>query len=376
MSRAQGAMVAGVSTLVVTASLLVLSGCTGSKASTAAVIAEERPRVELVTIAVRAEEGYIRASGLTGYKRELALGFKVGGVIERIATDAGQRVAAGQILASLKPVEVAAANQEAEAALARAETDLARNQALFDKGFVAQARLDDAKLAVERAKAARAARNFDRSTSIITAPAGGMILARLAEPAQVIAAGSPVLTLGEIGSGVVARVGVRARDVRDIKPGGPALVRGSELGDSAIAGKVAAIAASGDIANGDFEIEIAFPNAAKAPPPGVVIIGLFPRESGKDIRPTGSFVVPPLAVFDARADHGFVYVVDANNITHRRVVTTGGLVRNGIIVLAGLAEGERVIAAGGAYVRDGQQVDPVGAPGILPEPNPPEPVKP
>lgn len=339
------------------AALAMLAGCTGSKASTTGIVAEERPRVELVTIAPVAEEGYIRASGLTGYKRELALGFKVGGVIARISVDAGERVVAGQALAALKPVEVAAANQEAEAALVKAETDLARNQALFDKGFVAQARLDDAKLAVERAKAAQAARNFDRSTAIIIAPAGGMILARQAEPAQIIAAGAPVLTLGETGSGIVARVGIRARDVRDIRLGGPALVRGSELGDTAVTGKVTAIAASGDSANGDFEIEIAFPNA-KAPPPGVVIIGLFPRQAGADSRPAGSFLVPPLAIFDARADQGFIYVVDAANIARRRVVTTGGLARGGIIVLDGLAQGERIIAAGGAYVRDGQQVQP------------------
>jgi multidrug efflux pump subunit AcrA (membrane-fusion protein) len=66
--------------------------------------------------------------------------------------------------------------------------------------------------------------------------------------------------------------------------------------------------------------------------------------------------VPPLALLDARADQGVVFVVDEGNIARRRAVRTAGISQAGVLVIEGLAPGERVISAGAAYVRDGEPV--------------------
>jgi membrane fusion protein (multidrug efflux system) len=63
-----------------------------------------------------------------------------------------------------------------------------------------------------------------------------------------------------------------------------------------------------------------------------------------------------LALLDARADQGVVYVVDDAGVARRRTVTTAGVDGENAIVLSGLKAGERVVAAGAAYVRDGEPV--------------------
>ena len=51
-----------------------------------------------------------------------------------------------------------------------------------------------------------------------------------------------------------------------------------------------------------------------------------------------------------------MFVVDAQNIARRRAVRTAGVTQAGVLVVEGLDAGERVVAAGAAYVRDGEAV--------------------
>jgi hypothetical protein len=67
-------------------------------------------------------------------------------------------------------------------------------------------------------------------------------------------------------------------------------------------------------------------------------------------------LIPTLSLLDARADQGVVLVVDAEGVARRRAVRTAGVVQGGVLVVDGLAPGERVISAGAAYVRDGERV--------------------
>ena len=66
--------------------------------------------------------------------------------------------------------------------------------------------------------------------------------------------------------------------------------------------------------------------------------------------------IPTLALIDARADRGYVYVIDDKSVAHRRAVSTSGVDKGEVLVLSGLEAGERVIAEGAAYVRDGEAV--------------------
>ena len=149
------------------------------------------------------------------YKRETELSFNAPGVILSVLVDAGDAVRPGQRLASMRRTSVGSNPAEAIQARENAERLLARTQALFEKGFVSQTAVDDARLAVERAQ----------ESTVLTAPASGVILRRSAEPAQMVNAGTPVLVLGETDQGIVVRAAVVSRAAARIAVGGAAEVR-------------------------------------------------------------------------------------------------------------------------------------------------------
>ena len=338
---------------VVAVCTLLLAGCgKGTDKDAAKGIAA--PEVTVFTVARDGAAGAVRASGLVAYQRETALSFKVPGVIARLNVDEGDRVSAGQTLASLNLTEYSANFAEADAALRTAESQLIRAQTLHEKGLVAQARLDDAQLAVERARAARQSTGFNRSQGVIVAPSSGIILRRAADPNQNVSPGQPVLTLGEVNSGLIVRAGIAASDAARIKTGDPATIRITGLPGQTRTGRVTRVSAKSDAATGGFDVEIAV-----TPIDGLrsgLVAEADIAASGGGGGDAAPIRVPTLALLDARADQGVVRVVDAQNVAHRRSVQTAGLDRDSVLIVGGLEPGERIVSSGAAYVRDGQPV--------------------
>lgn len=339
---------------------LGLAAC-GKDEGADAAKAAAAPRVTVVAVEREGAAGAVRSSGLVAYQRETTLSFKVPGVIARISVDEGDQVRAGQTLASLNLTEYSASLAESEAALRTAESQLERTQTLFQKGLVAQARLDDAQLAVERARAARQATGFNRSQGVIAAPSSGVILRRSAEPNQNVSPGQPILTLGEIGSGLIVRAALSASDAARLKAGDEAVVRITGLAGPARQGRVTRIAAKSDASTGGFTAEIAVTPIDGLRSGLVAEVDIAASGGGGALGPIRA---PTLALLDARADQGVVLVVDAQNIARRRAVQTAGLDGDSVLIVGGLEPGERVISSGAAYVRDGQAVEVTAPPPI------------
>lgn len=309
--------------------------------------ADVRPVVEVVSATPLAGAGVVRAGGLVGFKREPQLAFTSPGVIGTIDADAGDVVRRGQRLATLRRISVGSNADEAALAQANAMRDLERTQALFDQGFVSEARLEDARLAVERA----------RGASVLRAPADGVVLRRVAEPAQTVGVGTPVLIFGETSSGIVVRAPVSSGDASRIRVGDAATVRVAEIQSGELHGSVSRIAAKTNDITGAFEVEVAVTDAANLRS-GMVAEVEIAAQAAQAV--SGALLIPTLSLLDARADQGMVYVVDERGIAHRRAVRTAGVTQAGVLVVEGLASGERVVGAGAAYVRDGEAVRRLG----------------
>ncbi len=322
------------------AAAVCLVACSGGGADETAATTEG-PLVEIVEVASASAAGAIRTSGMVGYRREPVLAFTSAGIVGGIDVDSGDVVRRGQRLATLRRTGAGATVDEAALARANAERDLARTQELYERGFVSEARLEDARLAVARA----------RDSTVLTAPADGVILRRAAETAQTVAAGTPVLVLGETGSGIVVRAPVASSDASRIRVGDMAQIR---VNGAEHAGRVTRVGAKGDDATGAFEVEIEI-TAPEGLRSGMVAEAEIATQATAAATQT-TIVVPTLALLDARADQGIVYVLDENAVARRRAVRTAGVTQAGVIVVEGLNPGERVVAAGAAYVRDGESV--------------------
>jgi RND family efflux transporter MFP subunit len=298
--------------------------------------------VEILDVTSAGATGAIRASGLVAYKRETALAFGAPGEIETLNADVGDRVAAGQTLASLRKTTSGADAEETALARQTAQQNFERVTRLYEAGAASQAELDNARLALERA----------RERVAITAPASGVILRRDAEPGQMVSAGQGVLFLGESRAGIIVEASMTASEVAQIRSGQSATI--NIRGRDTLAGKVARIAEKGS-QSGVFtvEIQVEAPIGLRSGEVAEVVVA---GTGGGATEAEAEYVVPAISLIDARADQGVVFVVDGEGKARRRAVETGGVSDSGVTILQGLQEGDRVITRGASMVRDGDTV--------------------
>lgn len=326
----------------------LLAGCQGEagEAPDAAPAPAVAIAVDALSIAADGAGSGVRASGIVAYKREAALGFGAPGQIETLSVDAGDRVAAGQVIATLRKISAGA--DEAESALARqtAQQNFDRVTRLFEAGAASQAELDNARLALERT----------RERISIVAPSGGVVLAREAEPGQTVSAGQPVVIIGENRAGLIVRASMTPAEVAQVKVGDTASVLIEKR--APVSGTVLRIAPRGSM-SGTFEVEIGVSGVEGLRAGEVAEISLAAHAAPAEAAP-GNFVIPAIALIDARADQGVVFVIDADGKARRRAVETGGVTDAGVSILKGLVAGDRVITRGASMVRDGDIVKVAG----------------
>ncbi len=343
------------------------AGAANVSASAAQDIALALPSVpvEVVAVAPPRDAAEVRASGTLRYQREIPLGFKVAGVIREVAVDIGDRVRAGTLLARLDPAEVSARQRDAQAGLDNALRDFARTRVMVGRGFMAPAALDNAQMAVDRARASLDALAFDSAKAVIRAPADGVVLARLGEPGQVVAPGSAVVLFGDAASGLVLVAALADRDLARVREGDTAAVLFSSpagaaqlAAGTAFAARVSRVAAMADARTGAFDIELrlqpASGNEAIVLRSGLVGEARI-RASRADAR-AGVLGVPALAVLEGRGDRASVYRVGADGRAWRVAIRIAGIAGDEVLVAEGLAAGDRVITSGAAYLRNGQRV--------------------
>jgi RND family efflux transporter MFP subunit len=311
--------------------------------------------VRVATVGSSSEAGTITAAGTVAQRRETALGFTSAGRIARLSVNEGDSVRVGQLLAALDPTTTASTLATAEAERVRAAREYERSRDLFAKGWVPRPRVDSAEAALRAAEANVRSAGFQASNSRIVAPGSGIILSRLAEPGQVVAAGTPVLVLGEAASGMVLRLAVPDRDAARLRSGTPVQVSIGALGDEALTGRIIEIAGRADPATGTFLVEVGLPSDARLRSGQVGNARMLAEGAAST-----ALAVPPQAVFSARAGQGFVYIVDGNKVRARRV-EIAETSDNGIRVLSGLRTGERVAVSGIDRLSDGDTVRPITA---------------
>lgn len=318
-------------------------GAARSDAPVAAQQARPAVTVEVQQVAHRQAANMLRASGLVAFKNETTLSFNAPGQIETMLVDEGDKVVAGQILATLRRTSVGADAAEAEMVRQTAQQTFDRVTRLHASGASSQADLDAARLALERA----------REIVSISAPANGVILRRDAVRGQVVPAGQGVLQLGEAAAGVIVRASVSSTDVSRVHLDDVVkiLVRGREER----VGKVTRLSPKMTAGMGTFEIEVRFDDGASLRS-GEVAEVLIATNATEVSRSPELFIIPAISLIDARADQAMIYVADADGVARRRAIRTEGITDAGVVVADGLEEGEEVITRGASMVRDGDRI--------------------
>ncbi len=336
-------------------SLLVAACGEGATPPAAPAAAGERT-VRVVEARTAVLDTTVRAVGLLAPQDELSLGFKIGGVVERIEVDAGDTVRRGDVLAVLDQTEIDAAVGRAAEVADQAARDLARTRALFADDVATLEQVEHASSALNIARADLDAARFNARHARIEAPADGFVLRRLAEPGELVGAADSVVVVGSLAEGWAVRAAVTDRDVVQLAPGDAARVAFDAFPGGVFAGRITRIAAASDAATGTYEVEIAIEPGGS--PDGERFVQGLVAKVDLDVaqRARARLWIPLEALLEADAGNATVIVADAAGAVERRAVRIGGLSGGSVEVRGGLDAGERVVTEGAAWVEDGARV--------------------
>lgn len=319
--------------------------------------------VRVVTVGAEDSTRAFEYAGEVRARHEAGLGFRVGGKILARLVDVGEAVKAGQALARLDPADLALASsaarsQETAARSQRdlARADLARFRELRARNFISQAEYDRRESALATAESAyqaaraqaRQAANQERY-AVLMSDSGGVVTSVQAEAGQVVAAGQPVLTVARPGEKEVAFAVPEAQ--RGLLEAADRLeVTLNAFPGRGWAAKLRELSPAADPVTRTF--------AARATilgPGDGVALGMSARIRASAGRPSARIELPLSALY-ARGAAPQVFLVDGQGIARLQTVKTGGVSAQGVIIEAGLAQGDVVVVAGASLLRPGQRV--------------------
>jgi len=308
--------------------------------------------VEAALVAAPDAAGSVTGAGTLERRREMALSFRIPGVLTAMKVEAGDRVSAGQLVAAIDPAGVDARQQQTIADLERARRDIERDKALFDKGYVSRQRIDDRQSALKAAQAAYDAARFDRRWASLVSPASGVVLERRAQTGEVVAAGQVVARIADLSSPLVLRLPLSAREASRVRVGDVAQVKVEDLAEQTLSGRVTRVGEAADTRTGAISVEIEL----SAPPPSlrsgqVAHASLSVRAPGTS---SAYARIPAEAVLEATGQRAFVYRFDHGK-ARRTAIGFGGFDGDDALV-SGLPDGAQVITAGAGFVADGEAV--------------------
>jgi len=300
---------------------------------------------------------------------------RVDGELDRIAFTEGQDVAQGDVLAQIDPRPYAAALEQARAAkakdeaqLANAKRDLQRDEELNRHNFVAQRVADTQRALVAQLGASRQADQamIDSATvqlgyATVRAPIAGRTGIRLIDQGNIVHAADstgivtitqlqPISVLFTLPQQSLSAVN-QAQTLGAVTVVALDMDRKTELQR----GRLAVVDNQIDAQTGTYKLKATLPNGDRTLWPGQFV-------NARVELAHGSGLVVPSAAVQRNGNDTFVYVVEADQTVARRTIKLAQIEQDSAVIDAGLEEGTRVVVSGQEGLRPGIRVVDATAP--------------
>jgi RND family efflux transporter MFP subunit len=283
--------------------------------------------------------------------KKMQLSFKTGGIIQQINAREGDFVKRGQLLAMLDLQEVGAKENQAQMAVDKARRDFERVRNLYNDSVATLEQFQNAETALQVAESDLKIIAFNKRHSSIHAPVDGVILKKVAEKSEVIAAGYPVFVLGTLSQNMKVSAAVTDQEWIDITPNDSAIVTFDVYRGRKFRATVDRIAQMADPYTGTYSIELKFskPQSSRLGIGMVARATIFPQKTYQFVK------IPFDALVQASGLSGFVYVVD-DNIVKKQSVEIASLSPTYVYIKRGLSGGEQLAVRGKEFIQDGDTV--------------------
>jgi RND family efflux transporter MFP subunit len=337
--------------MLIPALMIVTTACGGAGAAPAT---EENARipVRVATPESRSTMPAIVLTGTLGAKEEIPLAFKIGGVVARVAVEAGQSVAAGQVLAELSLAEIDAQVSAAREGRDKAQRDMTRAERLLADSVATRSQVEDARTQLDVASAQFRAAEFNRQYAVIRAPASGIVLRRALEVGQLVGPNAPLIVLRTDRHGLVLRAAAADRDAVRLKPGEVARVTFDAFPGREFSGRVERVGVSAMPMTGTYEVEIAVQSGGER-----LSSGLIGRASMSPRAATALPMIPAEALLEVDGSAASIFVLDDTGDAVRRIAVRVAFLDGAMAAISeGLPANARVVTAGATRLVDGDEV--------------------
>lgn len=369
---------------------MVLTGCFAEKEAVNVQDAIIKP-VEVVEVKNNEYVDEISVSGNIKPSKTVKLAFKIPGVIEKINFEEGNFVNEGDLIANLDSYQyrlnaiAAQSNYESLQLKVRSEIPSAINQAesqleliqkryesiskLYEKGSVSEDKLDETRAALvtiknkyneavnakevydkklEQAKAMSELADSNLEDTKLCSPIDGIVVKKLFEAGETVAAGYPVLVLGKLDN-VEAEIGLPDDHINRIEIGceTKVYVYGIEKEFKGVVKEIGAIA---DSKTRTFPVKINIENKDLNLKPGMIAKVTIVFENLESV------LVPVDSVINMPEGPAVFVYSEEKGIVTERSVTTGKIVKDRVEILQGLNEGEKIVVKGQFKLKDNDEV--------------------
>ncbi len=319
--------------------------------------------IKIVPVSREAFHPHIVASGVIRpvSSKSVRMTARVAGRVVRVLADVGDRVQAGQILATIEGSEVTAALARHRTGKVRREAarrSLERAERLLDMQAISRAEVELRRAEAEAVSAeAEAARQElmrlgldpdaaapdpgDLAEFPILAPLSGTVLERTVAPGLLVEREAPLFEIADLAT-VWAVVDVYEKDLGQLQEKGEVEVRTDAYPDVIFAGRIALIEPALDEASRTAHVRVVLDNSSKRLRPGLFVTVAVPLRGASEVEATA---VPDGAVQKVSGLPA-VFVEKSPGLFELRPVETGREAHGVVEIRHGLRAGERIVAEG------------------------------
>ena len=294
-------------------------------------------------------EAVLRFSTNLEAEREVRVVSEAQRQVRQLLVEEGDDVRRGQVLLRLQDEAQRTALARVESQLEKARREFKRQERLYEQQLISEQVFNEARYELEQLELALADARRELSYTEVRAPISGTVTGRFVNLGDQVTINQHLFDIVDFDS-IVARVYVPEKELARIEPGQPARVFAAASGGDARRGEVVRLAPRVDPRSGTVKVTVSIPRGERLLPGMYVSVELV-----TDVHESALLVPKRALVHDG--DQTFVFRLAGDAKTVERLRVRAVLEdRQHIEPGAGLSEGDRIVVAGQAGLKDGSQV--------------------
>lgn len=297
---------------------------------------------------------FINTSGQITAKTNTKYSFKIGGVVQSILVEEGDRVTRGQKLATLHTDEIDAQVQQAELAVSKAKRDETRARTLYQDSIATLEDFQNAQTALEVAERKLRQVKFNQKYAVIYAVDNGYITDKLANDGEVVSPGNPLLITSDASSanGYVLECGLTDREWASVASGDRCTIQIDAYPGKTYHGKVSSKSFRADPVSGAFRVELKLTNLTDD-----LAIGMYGSANIQTNKTIDGFTVPYKALILANGKKGQVHTINNDGKPERKSVIVKELLNDKVLLSDGVGIDDRIIISNSAFLTPSSSIN-------------------